>query len=68
MPTLLVAGELDEKYVAIGKEMATEMPNAEFGVIPGAGHAAQVERPAETAERVRAFIVARDHTVDGEPL
>lgn len=68
MPALLLAGELDEKYVAIGREMAVAMPDAEFNVVPGAGHAAHIERPEATAALVRAFLTTRDPDKDGEPL
>jgi 2-succinyl-6-hydroxy-2,4-cyclohexadiene-1-carboxylate synthase len=43
-----VAGELDHKYVAIGRRMAHAIgPRARLAVIDGAGHAAHLERPDE---------------------
>ena len=44
-PTLLIAGELDTKYVEIAKDMARTMPDATMHAIEGAGHAAHLERP-----------------------
>ncbi len=35
---------------------AGTMPNARYSAIPGAGHAAQTERPAEAAALVIEFI------------
>lgn len=46
MPTLLIAGELDTKYVGIAGDMARTMPDATMHAIEGAGHAAHLERPA----------------------
>jgi 2-succinyl-6-hydroxy-2,4-cyclohexadiene-1-carboxylate synthase len=46
MPVLVVAGETDEKFVALGRRMASTIgDNATFVVVPGAGHAAHLERP-----------------------
>ena len=45
-PTLLIAGELDTKYVEIARDMARTMPDATMHAIEGAGHAAHLERPA----------------------
>ena len=45
-PTLLIAGELDTKYVGIARDMARTMPDATMHAIEGAGHAAHLERPA----------------------
>ncbi len=56
MPALIMAGALDTKYVETGALLAESMPNARFAAIPGAGHAAQSERPAEAAALVLDFI------------
>jgi 2-succinyl-6-hydroxy-2,4-cyclohexadiene-1-carboxylate synthase len=45
MPVKLIAGERDAKFRAIAEQMAQRLPRAEVVVIPGAGHAAQLERP-----------------------
>ena len=45
VPTLLIAGELDTKYVEIARDMARTMPDATMHLIEGAGHAAHLERP-----------------------
>ncbi len=44
-PALLLAGSLDTKYVAVGREMARTLPNATMHEIDSAGHAAHLERP-----------------------
>ena len=43
LPVLLIAGERDEKYVAIGRRMQALLPRAELQVIRGAGHAPHLE-------------------------
>ncbi|HNB52680.1 MAG TPA: 2-succinyl-6-hydroxy-2,4-cyclohexadiene-1-carboxylate synthase, partial [Anaerolineales bacterium] len=35
MPVLLLAGALDEKYVAAGKQMAARIPHARLEIVPG---------------------------------
>jgi 2-succinyl-6-hydroxy-2,4-cyclohexadiene-1-carboxylate synthase len=49
MPTLLVVGELDTKYVDIAHHMAAVIPDARVEVIAGAGHACHLERPETVA-------------------
>jgi 2-succinyl-6-hydroxy-2,4-cyclohexadiene-1-carboxylate synthase len=43
MPVLAIAGELDEKFVAIASDMASAAPNGQFEVITRAGHAAHLQ-------------------------
>ena len=45
-PALLVAGALDEPFVAAAHELAGRMPNAQVCVIADAGHAVHLEQPA----------------------
>jgi 2-succinyl-6-hydroxy-2,4-cyclohexadiene-1-carboxylate synthase len=46
MPVLVMAGELDTKYVAIARDTVNAIGrNAELVLIPGAGHACHLERP-----------------------
>ena len=49
VPVTLVVGERDEKFLAIAERMAAALPRAEIVVVPGAGHAAQLEQPAAVA-------------------
>jgi 2-succinyl-6-hydroxy-2,4-cyclohexadiene-1-carboxylate synthase len=56
-PTLLVAGALDGKFAAIAAEMAAAIgPAARRALVPGAGHAAHLERPAELADLLERFL------------
>jgi 2-succinyl-6-hydroxy-2,4-cyclohexadiene-1-carboxylate synthase len=46
MPVLVLAGEHDDKYVAIGRRLQRSIgANATFETVPGAGHAAHLEQP-----------------------
>jgi 2-succinyl-6-hydroxy-2,4-cyclohexadiene-1-carboxylate synthase len=56
MPTLVVAGALDAKYVALAHQMAAAIPQAQLAIVPDAGHAVHLERPAELAVLVGRFL------------
>jgi 2-succinyl-6-hydroxy-2,4-cyclohexadiene-1-carboxylate synthase len=45
MPVTLVVGERDAKFREIADRMAQRLPDSRTVVIPGAGHAAHLERP-----------------------
>jgi 2-succinyl-6-hydroxy-2,4-cyclohexadiene-1-carboxylate synthase len=49
MPVALVAGERDEKFIALAEQMADAIPDATVHVVPGTGHAAQLEAPQVVA-------------------
>lgn len=55
-PTLLLTGELDEKFDAVARAMAERIPCALHRSIPDAGHAAHLERPAAWLEAVVSFL------------
>lgn len=44
-PALVVAGAEDERYVAFAERLASVLPRARVAIVPGAGHAAHLERP-----------------------
>ncbi len=45
VPTLAVAGALDEKYAGISRRMAALNPGVRTAVVPGAGHNIHLEAP-----------------------
>jgi 2-succinyl-6-hydroxy-2,4-cyclohexadiene-1-carboxylate synthase len=55
LPVLLLAGALDEKYVAAGERMASLLPNGAFAAVPAAGHAPQLEQPQAVAGEIDSF-------------
>ena len=55
-PTLLVAGALDTKYVALGRIMNERIPNSRLEIVPDAGHAVHLERPDAFAALVGDFL------------
>ncbi len=59
VPVLLLAGELDTRYVDQARRMAAAIgPTAAVRLVPGAGHACHLERPAEVAETLVGFLAA----------
>ena len=59
LPTLLIAGALDEKFVSIARQMARHIPSARLAIVPDAGHAVHLEQPARYAAIVRARLATR---------
>ena len=57
MPVLVIAGELDNKYVALGERItAAAGANARLHVVQGAGHACHLEKPDEFLSVVTEFL------------
>lgn len=56
MPVLVVAGEKDAKFVALGERLAASIgTNALFLLVPNAGHAVPFEQPLAFSTLVRSF-------------
>jgi 2-succinyl-6-hydroxy-2,4-cyclohexadiene-1-carboxylate synthase len=49
LPVTLVAGELDEKFVSLTRQLATELPQGRCIVVEGAGHHLLLEAPTRVA-------------------
>ena len=56
VPVLFVAGERDEKYCALAREMAGLCPKGEIAIIADAGHNGHFERPEAFTEKVSQFL------------
>jgi 2-succinyl-6-hydroxy-2,4-cyclohexadiene-1-carboxylate synthase len=57
MPVLVVAGARDATFAAHAREMAAAIgANARVALVPGAGHAAHLERPDAFVELVGSFV------------
>jgi 2-succinyl-6-hydroxy-2,4-cyclohexadiene-1-carboxylate synthase len=54
LPVELIVGERDEKFRAIAEQMAAGLPQARLHVVPGAGHAVQLEAPEAVVDVVAA--------------
>lgn len=52
-PALVMAGAEDERYVAFAAHLAAALPRARVAIVPDAGHAAHLERPAAVAALLR---------------
>lgn len=59
VPTLLVAGAMDEKYRALARDMADALPDGEVALVAEAGHAVQLEAPAALAGLVATWLARR---------
>ncbi len=55
--TLLLAGELDDKHVAIHRQMHRELKDSELQVVAGAGHNIHFERPREFIDITKQFLL-----------
>lgn len=61
VPVLVVAGELDAKFVAAGGRLAGSIgPNATFEVVAGAGHTVHLEQPHAFQTLLRTWLAAHD--------
>lgn len=56
VPTLVLVGGEDKHFLAAADYMAGKIPGAQQAVIPGAGHAANLDRPEEFNRAVAAFL------------
>jgi 2-succinyl-6-hydroxy-2,4-cyclohexadiene-1-carboxylate synthase len=64
LPVLLVAGELDRKFVAISRELETGLPCAELAIVGSAGHNTHLEQPQAFAETLLRFLRWVEQSVD----
>ena len=55
-PLVAVAGERDARYVEAARRLAALAPRGRAAVVPGAGHAAHLERPSLVADLVLAAL------------
>jgi 2-succinyl-6-hydroxy-2,4-cyclohexadiene-1-carboxylate synthase len=63
IPLLVVAGELDQKFTALGRRIVAAIgANAELAIVPAAGHTAHLEQPAAFLTLLRRWLAAT-----GEP-
>lgn len=56
VPVLVLAGQRDHKFAAIGRRMAEVLPDATFRSVPDAGHAAHLEHPVTTGEIITSWL------------
>jgi len=55
-PTLLIAGELDAKFVALNQGLTFSIPDATLRLIPNAGHTVHLEQPTAYLAAVTDFL------------
>lgn len=65
-PVLVLAGELDGKFKVAARRLATGIgPTARVAWIPGAGHAAHLERPDAFLAELRTFLASVGEPASG---
>jgi 2-succinyl-6-hydroxy-2,4-cyclohexadiene-1-carboxylate synthase len=57
LPTLLLAGALDHKFVAIARQMYDLLPQAQLQIIRSVGHMIHLEVPAKYQNLVLTFLL-----------
>jgi pimeloyl-ACP methyl ester carboxylesterase len=55
-PTLVLAGERDAKFLALGERLASAIPDATLEVIADAGHSVHLEQPTATAATIATWL------------
>jgi 2-succinyl-6-hydroxy-2,4-cyclohexadiene-1-carboxylate synthase len=67
LPVLAVGGEQDAKFAAVADRLARAIgPSASVRRVPGAGHAAHLERPAAFTALLRAWLHDRQRAPSGQ--
>lgn len=56
VPTLLIAGQLDEKFTTIARRMDQALPHAALEIVEDAGHAVHLEQPEKFDEVILGFL------------
>jgi 2-succinyl-6-hydroxy-2,4-cyclohexadiene-1-carboxylate synthase len=64
-PTLVVAGALDTKFVALGERLAETIPGADLAVVDGAGHTVHLEQPSRFLDVLLPWL--EDHADNPSP-
>jgi 2-succinyl-6-hydroxy-2,4-cyclohexadiene-1-carboxylate synthase len=55
-PTLVLVGEHDDKFTALGRRLVDALPSSELVVVPGAGHSVHLEQPDATVAAIAAWL------------
>jgi pimeloyl-ACP methyl ester carboxylesterase len=58
VPTLVLVGELDKPFLKAADYMASRIPGATKVVLPGAGHAANIDQPEAFNQAVEDFLAS----------
>lgn len=56
LPVLILAGELDQKFSSIARQITATIPNAELNIITGAGHNIHLEKSQRFISSVLDFL------------
>jgi 2-succinyl-6-hydroxy-2,4-cyclohexadiene-1-carboxylate synthase len=61
-PVMLIAGELDAKFIMIAKRITQALPQAQLHIIPAAGHTVHLEQPEIFKSLVGNFCLSITHS------
>ena len=67
IPVTLMAGALDEKFIAIARSITTSSPKANLEVVPESGHNLLVEAPAAVAATLDRVETHAQHVLGSAP-
>lgn len=56
VPVLFITGSLDKKFVALNEQMAEQTQEGKHIIVPDAGHAVHIEKPAYFTQVVEQFL------------
>jgi 2-succinyl-6-hydroxy-2,4-cyclohexadiene-1-carboxylate synthase len=56
IPTFLISGSLDEKYVKINSRAVQRIPNCTHKIVKNAGHNSHFEKPSEFVDLITCFL------------
>jgi 2-succinyl-6-hydroxy-2,4-cyclohexadiene-1-carboxylate synthase len=62
VPTLIVTGEQDLKFSALGERLANTIPGSAREVIPQTGHAVHLEQPQRFSKAIADWVLTRFNT------
>lgn len=67
VPTLVLAGALDTKFVTLAERLASGISRATLEVIADAGHACHLERPASVADIIESWLSDDSRSAGSSP-
>lgn len=65
IPTLVIAGALDTKFVAVAERLAATIPAADLAIVDGAGHTVHLEQPGAFLDVLHPWL--RSHADNASP-
>ena len=61
IPTLLISGSLDEKYVKINSRVVQRIPSCTLKIVKNVGHNSHFEKPSEFVDLITCFLKSKSN-------